>query len=62
MEEDEGDQLSSSLAVIYIVGAAKTLHKSLLQSFCYAHHIIKKGPTLLTVHRGEGERRIGGDS
>ena len=69
--EDEGGQLSSSLAVIHMVGAMKMLLKSLHNLPFHTHHPINKGPTLLAVHMpetrdvnrgGEGERGIGGGS
>ena len=50
MGEDEGGQLSSSLAMIHMTRAMKTLLKSLPKSLTSAHHTIKKGLPLLAVH------------
>ena len=47
---DEGGQLSSSLVVIHMVDAAKTLLKSLHDLSLHAHHVIKKGSALLAVY------------
>ena len=48
--EDKESQLSSSLVMIHMTEAMKTLLKSLHNPPFYAHHTIKKGSTLLTVH------------
>ena len=50
MREDEGDQLSSSLAVIHMTGAANTLLKSLHNPPLHAHYVIKNRSALLSVH------------
>ena len=50
MEEDERGQLSSSLVVIHMVGAAKMLLKLLPKTLPCVHHTIKKGLPFLAVH------------
>ncbi|URE43373.1 hypothetical protein MUK42_23756 [Musa troglodytarum] len=47
---DEGVQISSSLMIIHMVGATKTLLKSLHKSPRSTHYVFKKGLTLFTIH------------
>ncbi|THU60483.1 hypothetical protein C4D60_Mb07t13240 [Musa balbisiana] len=53
MGEDEGGQLSSSLAVIHMAGTTKKLLKSLHNPPFHVHHAIKKGPALLAIHMSQ---------
>ena len=50
MRGDEEGQLSSYLAVIHTVGAAKTLLKSLHNPPRCMHHAIKDGLPLLAIY------------
>ena len=50
MGEDEKGQLSSSLVVIHMIGAAKALLKSLPNSLPRAHHVTKKGLLFFATH------------
>ena len=50
MRDDEERQLSSSIVMIHMVGAAKMFLKSLPKSLPHAHHAIKKWHPLLAVH------------
>ena len=58
VREDEGGQLSSSLVIIHMAGATKTLLKSLFKSLSRVHHAIKRGLPLLAVHTPQIEAAV----